>query len=62
MIPQNWLEPSPIATGVWADRHDVAGHWELDRRFEPSMPSQQVETLRARWADAVGRAREWEPR
>ena len=49
-----------LATGVWRDEADVASHWAVDRRFEPTMSSVQVRALRDRWQRAVDRARAWE--
>lgn len=48
-----------LATGVWPDQESIAGHWKVDRRFEPRMSADEAATIRARWADAVGRTRGW---
>jgi glycerol kinase len=48
-----------LATGVWANRDSIAGHWKVDRRFEPRMSADEATAIRARWADAVSRSRGW---
>jgi glycerol kinase len=51
-----------LATGVWAGPEDLASHWRLERRFEPSAPPDAVARRRARWRQAVERAKDWSPR
>ncbi len=48
-----------LATGVWKDRSAIAGHWQVDRRFEPKMSADEAAAIRARWVDAVQRSRGW---
>jgi glycerol kinase len=48
-----------LATGVWKNRKEVAHHWQVDRRFEPKMPASAAAKLRARWREAVERAKDW---
>ena len=48
-----------LATGVWKGRDEIAGHWQIDRRFEPLRSADQAANIRARWADAVHRSRGW---
>lgn len=48
-----------LAVGFWKDGLEntkVANH----RRFEPKMPESQARSLRARWSEAVARAKNWE--
>ncbi len=49
-----------LATGYWSGTKDVATHWRVDRRFDPSMPAEQAGRLKARWKRALERARHWE--
>jgi glycerol kinase len=44
---------------VWDRRDAIAGHWQVDRRFEPQMPADQATAIRSRWAEAVKRAQHW---
>ncbi len=48
-----------LASGVWKGRDEIAGHWEVDRRFEPKISAAEAEAIRARWSDAVSRSRGW---
>lgn len=48
-----------LATGFWQSREEIAEHVEIDRRFEPSMPSDQVGSLRHGWQRALDRSRDW---
>jgi glycerol kinase len=48
-----------MATGVWKGRDAIAGHWKIDRRFEPKMSSDEAAAIRARWSDAVRRSQGW---
>ncbi|VCU69478.1 Glycerol kinase [Pigmentiphaga humi] len=48
-----------LATGFWADGEEIAGHWQLERRFEPSMTESARRAKVARWREAVARSRAW---
>jgi len=48
-----------LATGVWKDEAAVEETWRADRVFEPQMSSEEARRRRARWAEAVERARGW---
>jgi glycerol kinase len=48
-----------LATGVWKSRAELAGQWQQDRCFEPTMPKAAVQRLRGEWSRAVERARGW---
>jgi glycerol kinase len=48
-----------LAVNVWKGRDEIAGHWKVDRRFEPKMSNDEAAAIRARWADAVQRSRGW---
>jgi len=50
-----------LAVGFWNDLDDVRANFAIDRRFEPCMSADRASKLRARWRDALQRAREWEP-
>ena len=49
-----------LAVGFWKSPQEVAAQWQVERRFEPQMPSSQVRQLREQWNHALGRARNWE--
>ena len=48
-----------LAVGFWASPEEIARQWQAERRFEPSMAASDVERLRGRWHDALGRAKGW---
>jgi glycerol kinase len=50
-----------LAVGFWKSKAEIASQWQADRRFEPKMPRKQAQQQRARWADALDRAKSWEP-
>ena len=49
-----------LAVGFWSGREQIAAHREVDRTFEPQMPADVAAHRRARWAEALQRARDWE--
>jgi len=49
-----------IAVGFWRDECDIAVLPLNEKRFEPRMPRPQAEALRARWKEALSRAKGWE--
>jgi glycerol kinase len=51
-----------LAVGYWKNVESVAKQWKVEKVFEPKMPRAQVAALRARWNEAIGRAKDWEPR
>jgi len=51
-----------LATGFWKDRAEVSRAWQVDRTFEPQMSADEAAHRRARWRQALDRAREWEDR
>ena len=46
-----------LATGVWANLSDVSTNWQLQREFEPVMPTMQRSELLKQWRRAVQRVR-----
>jgi glycerol kinase len=48
-----------LAVGTWKARGEIAGHWQVDRRFEPKMSADEAASVRSRWNDAVERSRGW---
>jgi glycerol kinase len=49
-----------LATGFWQNRAEVGRAWQLERTFEPQMSADEATHRRARWNQALRRAREWE--
>jgi glycerol kinase len=50
-----------LAVGYFNRLEDLRGNWRIDRVFEPSMSRDQAAARRTRWAQALERARNWEP-
>ncbi len=50
-----------LAVGFWRSTADLARQWRVDRRFEPGMSRDEAEARRARWREAVSRAKGWIP-
>jgi len=48
-----------LAVGYWKSVAELAGQWQVDRSFEPTMPEGQVSELRAGWHKALQRATHW---
>jgi glycerol kinase len=46
-----------LAVGYWKDKADIAQNWQLERRFEPNMPSEDAELAYKGWKKAVAAAR-----
>ncbi|MEO8133153.1 MAG: glycerol kinase GlpK, partial [Betaproteobacteria bacterium] len=49
-----------LATGYWSAPGEIAANWQVDRRFEPMMSRDEATALRARWSEAITRAKNWE--
>ncbi len=49
-----------LAVGVWNGLEEIAGQWQEDRTFEPSMARSEAERLLHQWARALERAKGWE--
>jgi glycerol kinase len=48
-----------LAIGFWSGLEEIGANWQLDRRFEPTMSADRRAELRAGWARAVARSRDW---
>lgn len=48
-----------LAVGVWHSGEELDVLWRADRTFEPQAPGNKRLSQRARWADAVERAKAW---
>lgn len=48
-----------LAAGFWPNADVLERHWQLDRLFEPGMPSDRAAELKSMWHRAVARARDW---
>jgi glycerol kinase len=48
-----------LAVGYWSSQEEIAKQWRLERKFSPSMSSNERETLYRGWKKAVERAKAW---
>ena len=48
-----------LAVGLWRDTTEIARRWRAAETYEPSISTDQRETLYAGWKRAVERARHW---
>lgn len=48
-----------LAVGYWKDVGELKAQWQLERRFTPSMPAEEVTSRLAGWQRAVGAAKAW---
>ncbi|MDQ3620889.1 MAG: glycerol kinase GlpK [Verrucomicrobiota bacterium] len=51
-----------LATGFWRDLQEVQRGWQAERVFEPRKSADESAHRRARWTEALKRARDWEER
>jgi len=49
-----------VAGGYWRDREEIAGLWQKEHVFIPTMERAQAAGLRHRWERALVRAKGWE--
>jgi len=48
-----------LAQGIWQGADDIAALWQVERRFTPTTTAAARTEKRARWRQAVARARGW---
>jgi len=48
-----------LSVGFWESTDEVAANWKVDRRFEPTMPSDEAASRMRTWSRAVERSRNW---
>ncbi len=49
-----------LAVGYWKNLADIAKHWQVDRKFKPSMKAAARTQITQGWNRALGRAMGWE--
>jgi glycerol kinase len=49
-----------LAVGYWKDREQIESKWKVGQTFEPRLSSDEATARRARWSEALKRARGWE--
>jgi glycerol kinase len=48
-----------IDAGVWAGPEQVAKQWREESRYQPSMPTDEIDRLAAGWSKALARSLNW---
>lgn len=48
-----------LAVGFWKSPQEIENFWKIDKQFEPSRKPADVAALRARWQEALQRAKAW---
>jgi glycerol kinase len=48
-----------LAVGFWDSQEEIAAHWQMERRFEPAMGSDERDERLRLWRRAVERSRGW---
>jgi glycerol kinase len=48
-----------LAVGFWKNTEDIQSRWKAGKEFHPSRPKKELENLRSRWHQALGRAKAW---
>jgi len=48
-----------LAIGFWRSIDEIKNQWQVDNSFTPSIPVEKADTLKAKWANAVERAKFW---
>jgi glycerol kinase len=48
-----------LTVNLWKSREELASHWQLEKRFMPSMSRDEAAGKMARWREAVSRSRNW---
>lgn len=49
-----------LTVGFWESVSEIQKAWQTDRMFEPSMSSDEVESRREKWKQALERSQAWE--
>jgi glycerol kinase len=48
-----------LAVGFWKGTEEIESFWKVGKEFHPRMPQEEVEGLRGRWHQALGRTKAW---
>jgi glycerol kinase len=48
-----------LAVGFWKDMEEIQDRWKIGKEFHPSRAKEEMENLRSRWHQALGRAKAW---
>jgi glycerol kinase len=48
-----------LAVGFWNSYEDIAGQWEIDKKFEPQLNNEKIDKMKIYWSRAVERSKAW---
>jgi glycerol kinase len=48
-----------LAVGFWKNMEEIQSHWKVGKQFHPTRSRNEVQNLRSRWHQALGRAKAW---
>ena len=48
-----------LAVGFWNSYKDIAGQWEIDKKFEPQLNNEKIDKMKIYWSKAVERSKAW---
>ncbi len=48
-----------LAVGFWKDTDEIGKQWQEEKRFEPSMGADEVQSLLSKWNKAVEKSKGW---
>jgi glycerol kinase len=48
-----------LAVKYWDNIEEIKKQWQLDKEFVPGLSNDKADQMKARWADAVKRAKSW---
>jgi glycerol kinase len=48
-----------LAVGFWKDREEIQAFWKVGQEFYPARSRREVDDLRSRWYQALGRSKAW---
>ncbi|MDE5420238.1 glycerol kinase GlpK [Labilibaculum sp. DW002] len=49
-----------LAVGYWDGVEDIKEQWQMDKKFEPTMPEDEAKRLLTGWDKALGRSKNWD--
>jgi glycerol kinase len=48
-----------LAVGFWKDMEEIQNRWKIGKEFHPSRATNEMDNLRRRWHQALGRSKAW---
>ena len=48
-----------LAVGYWKDFQDISEQWQVDKKFEPQLNTDEIKEQISSWEKAIGRTKNW---